>query len=99
MPWKAKTHAERMKASRERKPDTRATASRRGYNANWRRLRQMQLRREPLCRECKEAGFDVVASMVDHRIPLSEDGTNEFSNLQSIFIMHHNKKTAMEKNK
>lgn len=98
MPWKAKTHGQRAKANTERERDTRQTASKRGYNARWRRLRRMCLRREPLCRECKAAGFDVAASVVDHIIPLSEGGTNEFKNLQSLCVMHHNKKTARERN-
>ncbi len=98
MPRKARTHAERMKVSRGREVDSRATSSKRGYDARWRRLRRMCLRREPLCRECKAAGFDVAASVVDHIIPLSEGGTNEFSNLQSLCVMHHNKKTARERN-
>lgn len=98
MPWKAQTHADRSKANREREPDSRASASRRGYNATWRRLRRMVLRREPLCRECKAAGFDVPAVLVDHIISLSEGGTNKLENLQGLCIMHHNKKTARERN-
>ena len=98
MPWKAQTHGERVKGRREREPNLRATASRRGYNATWRRLRRMVLRREPLCRECKSAGFDVPAVLVDHITPLSEGGTNKLENLQSLCTMHHNQKTARERN-
>ena len=97
MPWKQSSHAERMKASRIRTPDNRPSASARGYNHNWSKIRGMQLRREPLCRECKAAGFVVEATMVDHIIPLEQGGTNEFSNLQSLCQTHHNKKTAAER--
>ena len=57
----------------------------------------MQLRREPLCRPCTEAGFTVQATIVDHIVPLSEGGSNSFDNLDSLCIMHHNKKTASER--
>lgn len=98
MPWKAKTHGERAKARQGRKRDLRATSSRRGYDATWRKLRRIVLRREPLCRECKKAGFDVPSVLVDHIIPLSEGGTNKLENLQGLCTMHHNKKTARERN-
>ncbi|MBI1824825.1 MAG: HNH endonuclease [Planctomycetes bacterium] len=64
----------------------RPNSSARGYTSTWRRLRIMVLRREPLCQwpECNEP-----ANQVDHIVPLSKGGTNEFSNLQSLCARHH----------
>jgi 5-methylcytosine-specific restriction protein A len=38
--------------------------------AIWRRLRAMQLAREPLCRHCEAEGFTVLATEVDHITPI-----------------------------
>lgn len=35
----------------------------------WRRLREKQLRRDPLCKFCREHGDLVQANTVDHKIP------------------------------
>jgi 5-methylcytosine-specific restriction protein A len=42
-------------------------ASQRGYGARWRKLREWQLSREPLCRRCLEVGQTRAANTVHHR--------------------------------
>lgn len=46
--------------------DPRPTATQRGYDAAWRRLRLAVLRKEPLCRMCRAMGRVTPAEDVDH---------------------------------
>lgn len=80
-----------------RPPDTRLSAGERGYDSNWRKVRRMHLRREPLCRECKKNGYVMPAKVVDHIVSLRNGGTNDSENLQSLCIPHHNQKTGAER--
>lgn len=68
----------------------------RGYGAQWRRLRAMVLRREPLCRRCTADGRLVGADVVDHVRPLSQGGTNAMDNLQPLCKRCHDNKTSTE---
>ena len=74
----------------------RGSASSRGYDARWQRLRLMALAREPLCRRCKERGVVTAATLVDHIRPLRSGGTNSDSNLQSLCVACHAEKTAQD---
>ena len=58
--------------------DRRGTASKRGYDARWLKIRAMVLAEEPLCRACGEQGKTTVASMVHHADgnPRNNDETN-----------------------
>ena len=78
---------------RERTPDTtpRPSPASRGYDANWRRLRDAHLRQEPACRECGQP-----ATCVDHIVPLRYGGTHDPGNLQSLCGPCHSRKTARE---
>jgi 5-methylcytosine-specific restriction protein A len=49
----------------------RESASARGYDVAWRRLRLVVLAEEPLCRFCQTRGLVVAASEVDHVVPIS----------------------------
>ncbi len=66
----------------------------RKYKTNhptWRKLRAVQLRREPLCVECTKQGKVTPANTVDHI-----DGNtwnNNSSNLQSMCVSCHTIKT------
>ncbi len=101
MPYKNKSHAERERDSRPRTADDRPSACMRSYDRHWRRTRARHLRDEPLCRECKAAGFIVQASEVDHIIPLGTPGGpgDVPSNRQSLCGLHHRAKTAAERGK
>jgi 5-methylcytosine-specific restriction enzyme A len=51
----------------------------------WRRLRKLQLQREPLCRRCAHRGLVVPANTVDHVIPWRGDRDQFFlGELQSM---------------
>lgn len=75
----------------QRAPDARASASERGYDRVWQRLRLMILREEPLCRVCAGA-----ASQVDHIVPLAVGGSNDRDNLQPLCHSCHSRKTALD---
>ena len=58
----------------------------------WRRLRQAQLSREPLCRVCQALGKVTAATVVDHKQAHRGDLTLflDPENLMSICAPHHN---------
>lgn len=60
------------------------------------KLRLRRLRAEPLCRHCAERGKTVVATVVDHIIPLGDGGTDVDSNTQSLCDICHLIKTSAE---
>ena len=75
---------------------SRKSTTARGYGAQWRRLRDMVLRREPLCRRCRAEGRRRIATEVDHILPLKQGGTNRWDNLQPLCHSCHVKKTKEE---
>ena len=75
---------------------TRESSSARGYDARWRRLRESQLRAEPLCRSCRMEGLAVAATEVDHIRRKRRGGGDERRNLQSLCRACHSKKTNEE---
>lgn len=78
--------------------DDRPSASERGYDRAWEKVRRAHLRMEPLCRNCEERGRVEPASEVDHIVPLSEGGARlDHDNLQSLCRPCHNRKTARER--
>lgn len=60
----------------------------------WRRIRQMQLAHEPLCRHCQREGLIVPANEVDHID--GDSANNDADNLQSLCKRHHSRKTMQE---
>ena len=52
--------------------------------------------KDPLCQVCKAIGIVTPATEVDHIIPISQGGTNDDNNLQSICNACHRNKTKAE---
>jgi 5-methylcytosine-specific restriction protein A len=62
----------------------------------WRKLRQLVLRDEPLCRLCKVAGRITPAQEVDHITSRGQGGRTEYVNLQPLCVECHRTKTQDE---
>ena len=106
MPWKlpklcahvgcsqltSERHCQVHKRQREQQRTAkRGTATQRGYDAEWRRIRAAILEAEPLCRMCQ-----AVATEVDHIVPMHRGGTNHPSNLQPMCRSCHNRKAKYD---
>ena len=80
-------------AERER---DRGSASARGYDRTWQRLRLVVLAEEPLCRFCQLRGVLTAAAVVDHIVPIRvrPDLRLERSNLRALCEACHNAHTA-----
>ena len=78
------------------KDRARPSASARGYDVKWRRVRAQFLRHHPLCIGSEQEPCNQAATEVDHIIPLVEGGTHQWSNLQPFCKSCHSKKTVRE---
>lgn len=70
--------------------------SRHYSSAQWQRVRTLVLAAEPLCRICSREGRVVVATVVDHIVPLADGGTDDTDNLQPLCKPCHDRKTLRE---
>ena len=93
-------YCDEHKADARAHDQRRASASRRGYGARWRKLRNLVLAEEPLCRDPfgvhKAAGRVEPATDVDHIVPRAQGGTDARENLQGLCHVCHSRKTALE---
>ena len=71
-------------------------ATQRDRGRPWRRLRAEILLSAPLCAHCSRAGRVTLATEVDHRVPLSQGGTDDRDNLDPLCRACHLKKSAMD---
>ncbi len=64
----------------------------------WRSVRSAFLREHPLCGQCQAKGLIRPAVVVDHKTPIKAGGERFVeSNLQSLCIPCHNRKSALER--
>lgn len=77
----------------------RGSASARGYDRDWQRLRLVQLGNEPLCRHCYARHILTPAVEVDHVVPINvaPDRRLDIDNLQSLCKDCHGRKTLAER--
>lgn len=89
---------ERDRERRAKLDAERGSAARRGYDAEWRRVRSEHLRMEPLCRFCKKEGRVREATVVDHITTISErpDLRLDHANLRSLCKPCHDARTARD---
>ncbi|GHA11352.1 hypothetical protein GCM10007989_02070 [Devosia pacifica] len=78
--------------------EQRGNSSERGYDWQWRKLRDRHLAGSPLCVECLASEIVEVAVDVDHITPirLAPERRLDPTNLQSLCRRHHNEKTRAE---
>lgn len=74
--------------------DTRESASRRGYDGFWRKIRVRHLSEHPFCFMCQKQGKIKTANEVHHIKPLSDGGTNSDNNLMSLCKTCHSRITS-----
>lgn len=69
----------------------------RGYGSAWDRARARVLRRDAgICQACLADGLVHQGTEVDHKLPKSQGGTDDDSNLQTICAARHRAKTLAE---
>lgn len=69
----------------------------RGYGYQWEKLRKKILSRDNyLCVNCLSKNIMLPAKQVDHIVPKAHGGTDAPSNLQSLCVACHRRKTAQE---
>lgn len=87
------------KRTRARRHDRRESASKRGYDREWAKLRHSYASEHPLCEHCQRQGLTVPVHEVDHILPFNGPGDPlrlDRSNLQSLCRPCHAKKTAQD---
>jgi 5-methylcytosine-specific restriction protein A len=67
------------------------------YGSDWRKVRSEYLATHPLCELCAADGRTVPAVLVHHLKPLSDGGTNDWDNLQSLCQACHSRLHASER--
>ena len=91
--------AEHKREPYQRMDDTnRPSAAKRGYGGRWRKLREMELRRKPLCAACLKAGRTTPATELDHIVPHRGDAVLFWAadNRQSLCKSCHSAKTVKD---
>ena len=83
-------------AHRRQREQERGSAGARGYDYEWRKIRDAFLLNPPVCCDPygRHRGRGIRAVHVDHKVPLSQGGTNAESNLQGLCTSCHSFKTA-----
>ena len=74
-----------------RPPDTRPSATQRGYDVHWRRIRAQYLKAHPACVVC---GVVEASNHADHIVAKANGGSDQWSNLETLCATHHSQKTA-----
>lgn len=65
--------------------------AKRKYDSRWNRIRKAYAKAHPWCEECLKQGIYVPVEQVHHRKPLSEGGTHDWENLESLCTSCHSK--------
>ena len=79
------------KRQRQRQQDAkRPTATQRGYDAEWRKLRNAVIARDPICQTCGQAPSTDAA----HIIPRAQGGQDTMENLRGACHSCHSSETA-----
>jgi len=75
----------------------RGSSAQRGYDAEWRKLRDSIIDANPFCVVDGKPGYEDDPLVVDHTVPISAGGARlDPSNLQPMHASCHSRKTALE---
>lgn len=107
MPYKAKSHSQKLKEDKKfsflfkQYDNRRETASKRGYSSAWQRARKGYLQKHPLCIYCLKENRTTASDTIDHIIP--HKGNKKLfwdsSNWQALCALCHNSTKRREENK
>lgn len=76
----------------------RGTAPQRGYDRDWKKVRDAYAAAHPFCEDCLEEGVRRPLDVVDHIVALRDSGKRlDWSNLRSLCNSHHQRKHARER--
>ena len=90
MPRSARYHRPRPRSNWDR--EGRGSASERGYDSRWHKLREAYISSNPLCDLCKRAGRTKIAEEVHHKEPfgsIDDPLRLDWDNLQSLCSACH----------
>src|SRR5512143_2635654 len=87
--------AEHARKAAKADEECRGTATERGYDGNWSRVRRMKLACDPLCERCQARGEVVPAALVHHRD--RQPRNNEWVNLESLCEACHDREHKGER--
>lgn len=88
-------HQSEFKPPQRRYDEHRGSPSKRGYDATWRRFRQVFLSMHPLCEVCESEGRITPALEVHHVVPLSDGGPRlDPDNCRALCRSCHSKITS-----
>ena len=59
------------------------------YGGAWKKIRDRYIKAYPLCEKCLAEKKATMATLVHHKIPLANGGTNDESNLMSLCVSCH----------
>jgi 5-methylcytosine-specific restriction protein A len=85
-------HTKQVEQKYERE---RGTATERGYNATWAKVRIIKLNSDPLCERCLVNGHDVAAILVHHKDHNPKN--NLWYNLESMCSLCHDAEHKAER--
>ena len=74
---------------------TRETATQRGYDAQWQKIRNIKLNIDPLCECCLKAGINKAATLVHHKDRNKQNRSDD--NLESLCINCHDEEHRHDK--
>ena len=88
-------YCERHQRVKTAAPDSRPSASARGYDRQWRAFRARYLKHHPLCVDCSQQGQTTPANEVHHVRKLATDRAGRFdvANLMALCEWHHKTRT------
>lgn len=89
---------QRLEYKRYEKYD-RNPATRKRYGTTWRKVRASYVKAHPYCELCFQQGLMKEVEEVHHKLPLSEGGTHDTSNLISLCKSCHSRIHASDGSK